>query len=369
MWPGLNAPLHEKSVGLTQTKVLPPDTKYQDRIIELRDQMNKRRGFRRKVHPLDRGWSSTRLPGQRLGPPDPVGEEHFEDFESVCLELKTVAHGSGNFGTVRRFSCLMAVGNSKGMVGAAVSRSPELQTAVRRAKNLAAKKLFFIETLDNRTIYQDFYAECNKSRVFARRAVNGAGLTCHRAIKAICQLVGIKDITVKVENSTRNYQAITKAFLTGLRNQETHQQLAERKRLHVVEFSKERGYMPRVVASPKLNTVRTEEEIGEHEILDVEELYGEGRFPWAKPHPRPFYEALPSWERKLWLEYPFRNHDQRIKNLVAEEYVPRWTTKCRREWAEKEHKRALNGEFPIPEGIGLQPLNREFVKSHAKEEE
>ena len=51
----------------------------------------------------ERGWQGVKIGGQKLGPPDPIGEETFEDFESVCLELKTVAHGTATFGTVRRF--------------------------------------------------------------------------------------------------------------------------------------------------------------------------------------------------------------------------------------------------------------------------
>lgn len=46
----------------------------------------------------------------------------------------------------------------------------------------------------------------------------GYGLVCHRIIKKICELVGIKDIYVKVEGSV-NPKNISKAFISGLLNQ------------------------------------------------------------------------------------------------------------------------------------------------------
>lgn len=46
----------------------------------------------------------------------------------------------------------------------------------------------------------------------------GYGLVCHRAIKACCEAIGIKDIHVKVEGSM-NLQHIIKAFFIGLLQQ------------------------------------------------------------------------------------------------------------------------------------------------------
>ena len=42
------------------------------------------------------------------------------------------------------------------------------------------------------------------------------GLVCHRAIKAICELAGIRNIHVKVEGSKSNNVNIAKAFLNAL---------------------------------------------------------------------------------------------------------------------------------------------------------
>ena len=49
--------------------------------------------------------------------------------------------------------------------------------------------------------------------------VAGYGLRCHRAVKTICELIGIKDLHCKVEGSTKNIQALTKGFFKALAKQ------------------------------------------------------------------------------------------------------------------------------------------------------
>lgn len=71
LWPGLNAPVIQGREVVRQQE-LPPDENREKRLFELRDKMASRRF--NKIHPLERGWSGTKLPGRSLGPPDPVGE-------------------------------------------------------------------------------------------------------------------------------------------------------------------------------------------------------------------------------------------------------------------------------------------------------
>lgn len=98
------------------------------------------------------------------------------------------------------------------------------------------------EKIDLIFFIKDFFAQCVRSRLYVRRMPEGTGLSGHRVVISICQMIGIKDLHCKVEGNTRNYLAITKAFFTGLRNQENFQQLAQRTQLHVVEFRRENGF-------------------------------------------------------------------------------------------------------------------------------
>lgn len=94
------------------------------------------------------------------------------------------------FGRVHTMSALVITGNGKGLAGYAVGKAPihRTTTAIINGMNMAARKLFFVELLEDRTIYQDFYAECRNTRVFAQRRPAGFGLLCHPRLKKICEV-------------------------------------------------------------------------------------------------------------------------------------------------------------------------------------
>uniref|UniRef100_A0AC34GWD5 S5 DRBM domain-containing protein n=1 Tax=Panagrolaimus sp. ES5 TaxID=591445 RepID=A0AC34GWD5_9BILA len=318
---------------------------------------NKRRR-REKLHPLERGFSGHHVVGQKLGPPPPVGDVAMNDFETYCLEVKRTSHMTRVFGRVHTMAALVFMGNGKGLGGYAVGKAAIHRTnnAIVKGMNMAARKLFFVELLENRTIYQDFYAECRNTKVFAQRRPEGFGLRCHPRLQKICEALGIKDIYVKVEGNTRNYLALTHAFVTGLLNQETHQQLAERKGLHVVEMKPSRQYFPEVIASPILTPLRSEEDLLPIERLKLDDFYGEGRYPLYKEKPPPFYSKLAGHLDAEWRKWPFRNQEKVSIRLLADGVVPRWTRTQRHEWAKRQHELFENGILQIPQGIGLSDI-------------
>ncbi|KAL1232181.1 Small ribosomal subunit protein uS5m [Trichinella pseudospiralis] len=230
------------------------------------------------------------------------------------------------------------------------------KSALRKASNMAAKRLRYIERFDNHTIYQDFWAECRSTQIFAQRMPEGYGLHCHRALKSICEVVGIKNLYARVEGNTRCYQSLTKAFFTGLLNQETYQQLADHKRLLVVEFSKERDYFPRVIARPSAGSVRRDSEVEKDEVLDVDDLYGEGRYPYKRPKRKPFWINQAGYLHKLWKEHPKRNMAEVKIRLLADGVMVDDTVASKVLRREQEHRLVVEGEIPLPLGIGLSEV-------------
>ena len=63
--PGLNAPLEKR------IEYLPEDTEFKDRLVEIQKQNV--RPLRKRPHPLERGWTSAKFGGRKIGPPDPIG--------------------------------------------------------------------------------------------------------------------------------------------------------------------------------------------------------------------------------------------------------------------------------------------------------
>ncbi|CAH1791852.1 unnamed protein product [Owenia fusiformis] len=285
VWPGLNAPVIKGRQVIRQEE-LPPDPTKMEELNKFRDKMST---FRHLPLPtLQRGWSGNRFPGQSVGPPDPIGEYDFKDFDSRCVEFKIVTNMTGNLGRKHRFSAMVVVGNGNGLAGYAVAKANKGRSAIQQAKNRAAQKLQYIPLYKGHTVYHDMYEKEQQVGVFMHKKPEGFGLVCHRAIKSICELIGIKDLYAKVEaNNKGNVQALTTAVFRALGNQETHQELADRLKLHVIERRSERDYFPEVVASPSDGAAK--ETVDPDEDLDFRRLY----FPDQKvPHvvpPKPVY--------------------------------------------------------------------------------
>ncbi|KAG1649384.1 ADP-dependent glucokinase [Nymphon striatum] len=326
-WPGLNTPIS----GARTPKIF----QHQEITDEEIDVTKGRRDLSaitrraKKIDPLDRGWAGTRLPGQKIGPPDPILENKFENFETIVLEHKRVCHMNARFGRVYQATVFCVTGNGNGLAGYALTRSPDASVAIRNSKNRAGQRLHYFNLCDDHTEvdgplkpqfeYQTMEEEKGENR---REEVDGPlkpqfgyqtmeeekgenrregyGLICHRSIEAICKCIGIKDIHVKLEGA-KNIQNMTKAFFFGLHQQKTHSVIAEEKGLNLVEFREENGEFPTVVASP--TTCRKEEEIANEEVRDYNEFLKEGRERYVKEYKEDI------WRKRLRKTWRFRNRE------------------------------------------------------------
>ena len=142
----------------------------------------------------------------------------------------------------------MVTGNKNGTAGFALIRSPTGRGpyTFQRAVNRAGLRLCHIPRYEDRTVYHDFFSNFGNTRLLVQQKPPGHGVKAQRVVKSICELIGIKDLHVEVEGATRNYIHICKAFFLGLLRQRTHQELANEKRLHLVEFREENDNFPKV---------------------------------------------------------------------------------------------------------------------------
>ncbi|XP_071454014.1 small ribosomal subunit protein uS5m [Hetaerina americana] len=311
VWPGLNAPIL-RGRELVQQQKLPEDTEREQKLFQMRNEMGVFRSL--KLSPIERGWSGTKMPGRSIGPPDPIGGDTFEGFDTKVLEMKTVFNMRGNLGRTRRMSVMVVTGNKNGLAGFALGKAVDGRVALSQAKNRAGQKLLHYELCDNHTVFHDFFSQFGKTKVFVNKKPEGYGLVCHRAIRTICEVLGIKNLYAKVEGST-NLQHIVKAFFVGLLRQKTYQQISEEKGLHVVELRENRDNFPVVVASP--TKCLTEEEI-DRDNLDFVQHGLDGRVVLKKKKFPIFYTLLPSYKRYLDRVERFRGQPATKLHLLAE---------------------------------------------------
>ena len=262
--------------------------------------------------------------------------ESFEGFDTRVIELKTVFNMKGNFGRKRRQAGFVVTGNGKGLAGFASSKGSDYKMTLRKAKNRAGQKLIPIKIFRNHTgkliyvrnfdrsilncvraaVYHDFFTQFGKTKIFVSQRPEGHGLICHRAIKTICEVTGIKDLHAKVEGST-NIQHIVKAFFIGLLKQRTHEEIVEEKKLHLVEFCEENNYFPNVLASP-VGECRKSIDVKSDEVLDFTQYSLDNRVIYKRKKFPPFYSTYKSYQVHLQKQEQLRNKDEVRVNLIAQ---------------------------------------------------
>ncbi|XP_017287982.1 28S ribosomal protein S5, mitochondrial [Kryptolebias marmoratus] len=284
LWPGLNVPVLKNGAVQNMSRRSEADQQeVQAELFRNRDEWVKKRKMRLKK---ERGWTGSSWGGISLGPPDPgLNGETYEGFDSRVIEMKSVFTMTAKEGRKRSISCLVAVGNGNGAAGFALGKAADRFTALRKAKNRAIHYLYYIERYNNHTVFHDFESRFKRTTLRIKKQNEGYGLRCHRAVITLCKLVGIKDMYCKIEGST-NLLNITRAFFTGLTGQETYQNLADRKQLHVVEFHEHQGPLPTVVASPKGGVRPNPEPVDDIPNTklhwdDVRAVQGNKRSKWA----------------------------------------------------------------------------------------
>ncbi|KAK1793677.1 hypothetical protein P4O66_012033 [Electrophorus voltai] len=287
LWPGLNAPVLKD--GTLQSFSRRGEAEQEEKRAELerqREEWDRKRKIKVK---RERGWTGSSWGGISLGTPDPgPNGETYEDFDSRVIEVKSVFNMTAKEGRKRSVSCLVAVGNGNGAAGKICfgksSRQNHSSEKGLCAKNRAIHYLYYIERYNNHTIYHDIDSTFKRTTLRMKKQNKGYGLHCHRAVITICKLIGIEDMYAKVEGSV-NLLNITRALFHGLASQETHQALADKKQLNVVEFREEQGVLPIVVAQPKL---------GARNDPEVEDDVPNTKLHWAD------VQAAQGWKSSVW---------------------------------------------------------------------
>uniref|UniRef100_A0A3Q2WRX7 Small ribosomal subunit protein uS5m n=1 Tax=Haplochromis burtoni TaxID=8153 RepID=A0A3Q2WRX7_HAPBU len=246
LWPGLNSPvLKDGALQSMSRRGEAEQQEVQAELVRQRDEWERRRKMKVK---RERGWTGNSWGGISLGPPDPGpnGGKSYPNAHKVLLlyryTVKINQLCSKSISTGKPFVILI-------MLYRAIYHF-DSQVNLLTAKNRAIHYLYYIERYNDHTIYHDIDSKFKRTTLCMKKQNKGYGLHCHRAVITLCKLIGIKDMYCKVEGSV-NLLNITRALFTGLASQETHQTLADKKQLHVVEFQSQRGLLPMVVASPK----------------------------------------------------------------------------------------------------------------------
>ncbi|MCI6609669.1 MAG: 30S ribosomal protein S5 [Ezakiella sp.] len=124
---------------------------------------------------------------------------------------KTVKGGK-NF----RFAALVVVGDTKSHVGVGMGKALEVPEAIRKAVADAKKNMIEVP-IQGTTIPHEIIGKFGAGSVLLKPAQEGTGVIAGAAVRAVCELAGVKDIRTKCIG-TNNPRNVVNATMEGLKS-------------------------------------------------------------------------------------------------------------------------------------------------------
>ena len=138
------------------------------------------------------------------------------------------------------FSALVVAGNLNGKLGVAHAKAKQVSDAIKKATDLAKRKLIKIPLKDGRTLHHDVIGKKGSGKVILRSAPKGTGIIASGAIRAVCEVLGIKDIVAKSLVSSNSHNVV-RACMKGLLNQQSPKSISFLRGKKISEIYEKRG--------------------------------------------------------------------------------------------------------------------------------
>ena len=150
--------------------------------------------------------------------------------------ITKVVKGGRRFG----FSALVVVGNQKGKIGVAHAKAKQVPDAIRKANDLARRNLIQISLREGRTIHHDIFAKDGSGKIKLRSAPKGTGIIAGGPVRAVCEVLGIKDLVAK-SMGTANPHNVIRACIKALKNQHSPKHISIIRNKKISEIVEKRG--------------------------------------------------------------------------------------------------------------------------------
>ncbi len=155
----------------------------------------------------------------------------FADRLVAINRVSKTVKGGKRFG----FAALVVVGDQKGRVGFGKGKAKEVPEAIRKATEQAKRQLIRVPLREGRTLHHDMNGRHGAGKVIMRSAPEGTGIIAGGPMRAVFEMLGIKDVVSKSIGSQNPYNMI-RATMNGLTKENSPRMIAQRRGKKVADI-------------------------------------------------------------------------------------------------------------------------------------
>jgi len=162
------------------------------------------------------------------------GQNQTDDLQEKLVAINRVAKvvkGGRKFG----FTALAVVGDGNGKVGFGYGKAREVPLAIQKAMEKARKDMKSVH-LNEGTLQYPMRANHGATRVLMQPASDGTGIIAGGAMRAVCEVAGVKNVLAKSYGS-RNPINVVRATMNALTQVRSPEQVAAKRGKSVEEIT------------------------------------------------------------------------------------------------------------------------------------
>ena len=157
-----------------------------------------------------------------------AGAPELQERVVYINRVSKVVKGGRRFG----LTALVVVGDGNGHVGVGMGKSQEVPIAIKKGVEDAKKNMFTVPLTAEHTLPHEIIGEYGAGRVLIKPATPGTGVIAGGAARAVMELAGVTDVFAK-SLGTDNCMNVVKATAEGLKQMQSHEQVAARRGVSV----------------------------------------------------------------------------------------------------------------------------------------
>src|SRR3989338_4009892 len=138
-----------------------------------------------------------------------------DEYESKMLDLARVTRVTGG-GKRMSFRAIVVAGDKKSKIGIGIDKGKDVSQAIEKATSRAKKNLINL-VIVNGTIPHQVEAKFGPARILLKPQRSGRGLVAGGAVRTICELAGIQNVSSKILSGSKNKLNNARATMEALR--------------------------------------------------------------------------------------------------------------------------------------------------------